>query len=196
MTRNSFNKVDHPEGKEDKSFTSKHRALFLNAIKCLLKNRVRSTVVIVCLIALLSPFLTALSICEGIKSQYREMLNQAGDVYVARDHYGSNAPMELKMIEYLKNIQGVTEVVPRVIGRTYVKGKFLAVLGINPEHMPPSIRLIRGRVPKGNGDVIICLEAARFLKLKIGSRFSIKRNPGQVFRIVGLFHSPFNICEQ
>lgn len=193
MTGNSFNRVDHPEGHEDKSLINKHRALFLNAIKCLLRNPVRSTVVILCLIALLSPFVTAIAICEGIKSQYREMLNQAGDVYVARDNYGSNAPIELEMIGHLKEIQGVTEVVPRVIGRTYVKGKFLAVLGIDPEHMPSSIRLVRGRMPKGNGDVIIGREAAKFLKLEIGSRFSIKRNPGQVFQIVGLFKSPCNI---
>ena len=193
MTRNSFNKVDHPEGQEDKSLVSKHRALFLNAIKCLLRNRVRSTVVILCLIALLSPFVTALSICEGIKSQYREMLNQAGDVYVARDNYGSNAPIELEVIEHLQRIQGVTEVVPRVIGRTYVKGKFLAILGIDPGYIPASIRLAEGRAPKAKGDVIIGKEASAYLNLGLGARFSIKRSPGQRFQIVGLFHSPCNI---
>ncbi len=193
MTRNSFNKVNHLEDQEGIPIISKHGALFLNALKCLLRNPVRSTIGIFCLIALLTPFVTAIAICEGIKSQYREMLNQAGDVYIARDNYGSNAPIELEMIGHLKEIQGVTEVVPRVIGRTYVKGKFLAVLGIDPEHKPSSIRLVRGRAPKENGDVIIGREAAKFLKLKIGSRFSIKRNPGQVFQIVGLFKSPCNI---
>lgn len=193
MTGNSFNRVDHPEGHEDKSLINKHRALFLNAIKCLLRNPVRSTVVILCLIALLSPFVTAIAICEGIKSQYREMLNQAGDVYVARDNYGSNAPIELEMIGHLKEIQGVTEVVPRVIGRTYVKGKFLAILGIDPGYIPASIRLEKGRAPKAKGDVIIGRGASEYLNLGLGSRFSIKRSPGQLFQIVGLFHSSCNI---
>ena len=193
MTGNSFNSFDHQEGHEDKSLISKHRALFLNAIKCLLRNRIRSTVVILCLIALLSPLVTALSICEGIKSQYREMLNQAGDVYVTGDNYGSNAPIDLEMIEHLQKIQGVTQVVPRVIGRTYVKGNFLAILGIDPEYIPASIRLAKGRAPKEKGDVIIGQGASEYLNLALGSRFSIKRNPEQVFQIVGLFHSPQNI---
>jgi ABC-type lipoprotein release transport system permease subunit len=193
MTRNPIIEVGHPEDQEGTPPIGKHGALFLNALKCLLRNPVRSTIVILCLIALLAPFVTAIAICEGVKSQYTKILNQAGHVYVARDNYGSNAPIELEMIKHLKEIQGVTEVVPRVIGRTYVKGKFLAVLGMDPKHMPPSIRLIRGRAPEGNGDVVIGREAAEFLNLKIGSRFSIKRNPGQTFEIVGLFHSPCNI---
>ncbi|MCJ7593835.1 MAG: ABC transporter permease, partial [Desulfobacterales bacterium] len=165
----------------------------MNAIKCLLRKRVRSTVVILCLIALLSPFVTAISICEGIKSQYREMLNQAGDVYITGDNYGSNAPIDLEVIEHLQRIQGVTQVVPRVIGRTYVKGKFLAILGIDPGYIPASIRLAEGRAHKAKGDVIIGRGASEYLNLGLGSRFSIKRRPGQVFQIVGLFHSPFNI---
>ena len=193
MNGNSFNRVDHTEGHEDKLLINKHRALFLNAIKCLLRNPVRSAVVILCLIALLSPFVTALSICEGIKSQYREMLNQAGDVYVAGDNYGSNAPIELEIIEHLQGIQGVTKVVPRVIGRTYVKGKFLAILGIDPGYIPVSIRLAKGRAPKAKGDVIIGQGASEYLNLGVGSRFSIKKRPEQLFQIVGLFHSPCNI---
>ncbi len=193
MTRNPIIEVDHPEDQEGIPAIRKHGALFINALKCLLRNPVRSSIVILCLIALITPFVTAIAICEGVKSQYTTTLNQAGHVYVTRDNYGSNAPIELEMIERLKEIQGVTKVVPRVIGRTYVKGKVLAILGIDPEHMPSSIRLFRGRAPGGDGDVIIGWEAAKYLKLKIGSKFSIKRGPGQVFQIVGLFKSPCNI---
>jgi ABC-type lipoprotein release transport system permease subunit len=97
------------------------------------------------------------------------------------------------MIQQLRKIQGVTNVVPRVIGRTYVKGKFLAILGIAPSSIPSSIRIIRGRGLRAKGEVILGEGAAEYLKLVVGSRFSIKRNPGQVFRIVGLFRSSCNI---
>jgi ABC-type lipoprotein release transport system permease subunit len=172
---------------------SKHRALFLNALKGLLINTVRSSIVILCLIALLSPFVTAIAICEGVKSQYSIILQEGCDVYVARDNYGSNAPIELSMIGKLMEIQGVTKVVPRVIGRTYVKGKFLAVLGTSSEFIPPSVQIIQGRPPRAKGEVILGWKAAEYLNLKLGDRFTIKRSPQQEFRIVGLFRSPFNV---
>jgi len=172
---------------------SKHQALFLNSLKGLMRNPVRSTMVILCLIALLSPFFTAIAICEGIKFQYSSILNEGCDVYVARDNYGSNAPIELDVIGKLRAIQGVTGVVPRVIGRTYVKGKFLAILGISSEFIPSSIQVIKGRPPREKGEVILGWKAAEHLHLKIGSEFTIERSPRQYFRIVGLFRSPFNV---
>lgn len=158
-----------------------------------MRNPVRSTMVILCLIALLSPFFTAIAICEGIKFQYSSILNEGCDVYVARDNYGSNAPIELDVIGKLRAIQGVTGVVPRVIGRTYVKGKFLAILGISSEFIPSSIQVIKGRPPREKGEVILGWKAAEHLHLKIGSEFTIERSPRQYFRIVGLFRSPFNV---
>jgi ABC-type lipoprotein release transport system permease subunit len=192
MTEMPSINVHDTKSQQETSFR-KHRALFLNAIKCLLKNPVRSIVVILCLTTLLSPFVTAIAICEGIKSQYSNSLRDGGDVYVARDNYGSNAPIELNIIQQLGRIQGITKVVPRVIGRTYVKGRFLAILGIAPASIPSSIRIVQGRGPRAKGDVIIGHKAAECLNLSVGRRFAIKRNPGQVFQIVGLFHSHCNI---
>ncbi|NVM25154.1 MAG: FtsX-like permease family protein [Desulfobacterales bacterium] len=171
----------------------KHQALFLNALKGLLRNPVRNIIVILCLIALLSPFVTAITICEGVKSQYSSILREGCDVYVARDNYGSNAPIELSMMGKLKEIQGVTKVVPRVIGRTYVRGKFLAILGIGSQFIPSSVQIIKGRLPGAKGEVILGWRAAEYLELKPGSEFTIERNPGQNFRIVGLFRSTFNV---
>jgi len=172
---------------------SKHQALFWNSLKNLLRNPVRTIIVILCLIALLSPFVAAIAICEGVKYQYSKILREGGDVYVARDNYGINAPIELDMIDQLRRIQGVTKVVPRVIGRTYVKGKLLLILGITSEYIPSSIQLIQGRTPRAKGEVILGQRASEYLNLELGTRFSIKRNPEQVFQVVGLFRSPFNI---
>ena len=175
------------------SILSKHQTLCLNGAKFLLRNPLRSMSVILCLTAILSPFVTAIAICEGIKFQYANILKEGGDLYVSRDNYGSNAPIELSLIERFEAIQGITKVIPRVIGRTYVKGKFMAVLGISSSSIPSSIQLILGREPKAKGEVILGQIAAEYLNLKVGSRFSINRNPGQIWRIVGLFRSTFTI---
>jgi ABC-type lipoprotein release transport system permease subunit len=171
----------------------KHRALFLNAAKGLGRNPVRNGLIVLCLTALLSPLVTGIAICEGIKMQYRAALQAGADVYVARDHYGSNAPIELDMVEKLKDIQGVTRVVPRVVGRTYVKDKCLAILGVDVSSFPASIRIHEGRKPSAKGEVIIGRRAAEYLKIALGTRFSIQRSPDQIFQVVGIFQSEFNI---
>jgi ABC-type lipoprotein release transport system permease subunit len=172
--------------------TGKHHALFVNALRGVARNPVRSAVVIFCLTALLAPFVVGIAMSEGIKSQYQSALKQGGDVFVTRDLYGSNAPIELAMIEQIRSIPGVTDVVPRIIGRTYLKGKFLAVLGIDPEHFPPSIRVIQGRRPRGKGEVLLGRSAAAYAALDVGSRFSITGRPDLAFEIVGVFASSTN----
>ena len=86
----------------------KYTGILLAAVKCLQKNPVRSGIVLLCLVAILSPFVTAIAICEGIKTQYVSILKDGGDIYVARDNYGINAPIELEMIDRFQRLQGVT----------------------------------------------------------------------------------------
>lgn len=171
----------------------KHVALVGEATRCLLRNPVRSAMVVIALVATLSPLVTALAVCEGVKHQYSGVVNDSADVYVARDYYGSNHAIELTMATRLAKIQGVTAVVPRTIGRTYVKGKFMAILGISSQFVPRSIHLVQGRKPAGRGEVMIGRTAAEYLDVKLGSRFSLKRNPELVFEVVGFFQSPFTI---
>lgn len=150
---------------------------------------------LVCLVAVLTPFATGLAVSEGVRDQYADMVGQGPDVLVTGDAYGSNAPLPLTIAHRIAAIQGVTRVVPRVIGRTYAKGKFLAVLGMDPLALPASIRLIAGRSPNVAGDVMIGRRAAEYLKIDVGTRFSLKRKPEATFHVVGVFSSPFTIWE-
>jgi ABC-type lipoprotein release transport system permease subunit len=142
---------------------------------------------------MVSPFVTAVAISEGIKEQHEGILAEAGEIYVARDAYGSNAPVELDLSQKVGAMQGVTRVIPRIIGRTYARGKFLAILGVSPHFIPASLRMVQGRKPSGRGDVIIGKAAAHYLGVGIGSRFSLKRSPNQVFEIVGVFDSAYTV---
>ena len=193
MTKNPPINSDNTRNQETTPIFSKHITILLAAVEFLLKNPVRSSIGLLCLVAILSPFATATAICEGIKAQYASILKEGGDIYVARDNYGINAPIELEIMDRFRRIQGVTKVVPRVIGRTYVKEKLLVVLGMPTASLPSFIRIIEGRAPGEQGEVILGRGAADYLNLGLGNRFSIERNPDQVFKIVGLFHSPINI---
>jgi ABC-type lipoprotein release transport system permease subunit len=172
---------------------TKHVALFLNATASLFRSRARNIAAMICLVALLSPFVAAIAISEGMKEQHERVLFEAGDVYVARDNYGSNAPVELSLSARLSEVQGVIQVVPRIVGRVYARGKLLTILGVGPRFIPSSLHMVEGRKSAARGDVIIGKNAANYLEVGIGSRFSLKRNPKQVFEIVGIFDSPYRI---
>jgi ABC-type lipoprotein release transport system permease subunit len=149
--------------------------------------------VAISLTAVLSPLVTAIAINEGVKSEYARVLKESGDAFVTRDNYGSNGPIELAMAEHIKAIQGVTRVIPRVIGRTYAQGKLITVLGVSYDSVFPTIKVIHGRKPKHNGEAMLGFRAAQYLNMEVGSCFSLARNSSKVFRIVGLFDAPFTI---
>lgn len=149
--------------------------------------------VLISLTVVLTPLVTAIAINEGLKSEYARVLGEGGDVYVTRDNYGSNAPIELAVCERIKAIQGVTQVIPRVIGRTYAHGKLITVLGIDSDRLPPSLKVSQGRKAEQRGEVLLGFRVAQYLNAGVGSSFSLEINPGKVFRIVGLFDSAFTI---
>ena len=61
---------------------NKHLNLLFTAIGNIIRNKVRSIVLVLCLIAVLFPFVTALSISEGIKFQSLISVEEGADIYV------------------------------------------------------------------------------------------------------------------
>lgn len=175
------------------SCASKQWALLTHAAGCLLRFPLRSWMVVISLTAVLSPLVTAIAINEGVKSEYARVLKEGGDAFVGRDYYGSNGPIELVMAKHIREIQGVTRVIPRVIGRTYAQGKLITVLGVGCDAVPPSITVIRGKKPKHKGEAMLGFRAAQYLNMEVGSRFSLARDSSKEFQIVGLFDAPFTI---
>jgi ABC-type lipoprotein release transport system permease subunit len=130
-----------------------------------------------------------------LRTQYSSILKEGADVYVTRDNFGSNAPIELSLADRFKGIQGIARVVPRVIGRTYAQGKFLAIIGIDSGQIPPAIHVSKGRKPTSKGEVVLGWRAAQYLNVQEGSQFSLERHPEQRFLIVGIFSSQFTVWE-
>jgi len=52
-----------------------------------------------------------------------------------------------KRSDRFKEIPGIIKVVPRIVGRTYGEGKFVAVLGIDSAEIPRAIQVTEGRMP-------------------------------------------------
>lgn len=159
----------------------------MTAIENLFRYKTRSIVVILCLVAILLPFITAMAISEGVKFQASVSVDHGADIYVTKDNYGSNAPISLKFIDRLKILEGVLKVVPRVVGRTYFANRLVVITGIVPENIPPDLTIIKGKLFQKRGEVIIGKGLSEEFNLGAGMIFSLTQNPYITFRVAGVF---------
>ena len=161
------------------------------------RHKLRSLVVILCLVAILFPFVTAISLSEGVRTQSLAAVEEGGDLYVTINEYGRNAAIPLRYEKVIKRLNGVTRVVPRVIGRVCAGDageKILIIAGVRTEDLPKSITCIEGRVFKPSqfwgrdesGEAIIGKGLAKYYDLKVGDLLKVEEL-GKLFRVVGIF---------
>jgi len=176
-----------------KDIMNRHLNLLFAAAGNLIRNRGRSLVVVLCLIAVLFPFISAIAISEGIKFQSLISVEEGADIYVTLDHYGSNAPISLQHLERFQKMEGVVKVFPRVIGRTYFADRLATIVGIPAEEISRSIRLVQGKMFREKGEVMIGKALAKVVHLQTGVGFTLSPNPSKVFRVSGMFDSDMTI---
>jgi ABC-type lipoprotein release transport system permease subunit len=172
---------------------NKHLNLFFTAIGNIIRNKVRSVILILCLLAVLFPFVTAISISEGIKFQSLISVEEGADIYVTMDYFGSNAPISLDYLERFRKMDGVTKVLPRIVGRTYFANRLATIVGIPPENIPQSIHLAQGRIFHEKGEVIVGKGLAKEFHLQLGVRFSLSVNSSKLLKVAGIFDSDATI---
>jgi hypothetical protein len=83
----------------------------------------RTIVLILAMAAILFPFLAALYISEGIKLQSTISVAEGADFYVTGDSAGSSTPLPLSYIDRLRKIAEVDRIVPRIVGRAYIRNQ-------------------------------------------------------------------------
>ena len=168
---------------------NKHLNLLFTAIGNIIRNKVRSIVLVLCLIAVLFPFVTAISISEGIKFQSLISVEEGADIYVTADYFGSNAPISLDYLDRFRKMEGVTRVFPRIVGRTYFANRLATIVGVPSENIPKSIHLAQGKIFLDRDEVIVGEGLAKEFHLQLGVRFSLSSNTSKLFRVAGIFDS-------
>jgi ABC-type lipoprotein release transport system permease subunit len=128
-------------------------------------------VLVLCLVAILFPFISAVALLDGVKSQSRISVNEGADIYVTMDMYGRNGVIPIEMVSEIKKIDGVVRAVPRVISRIYISGKLAVLLGLPAGEMA-SLSFVKGALPGSDG-ILIGRGMAKDLKLDINSNLSI-----------------------
>lgn len=163
----------------------KHKNLLFAALADLLRRRVRSLVVTLCLTAILFPLVTALAISEGLRFQAEIAVREGADLYVSADQYGGSGAISVTFIEKLSALQGVSRATARVIGRTYFANRVVAVVGIDRQSLLALKPLVRGTPPDAPGEVLVGQSIAEEFAVEPGIRFTLASNNRKVFKSAG-----------
>ena len=72
-----------------------YRNLFVAAAANLARYRLRSVVVVICLVAICGPYVTGIAISEGIRAEAEVSVQEGADLYLTLDQFGRNGPVPL-----------------------------------------------------------------------------------------------------
>lgn len=155
----------------------------------------RSFVSVVALVVVLLPYLVGLGLSKGLQAEAEASVGFGADLYVTGSRFGRPVPLPLSVVPAVLALDGVTEVVPRIVGEVVLgKDRLHAVLvGMPAERLPAWSACIDGELPRGGGgpnQLVIGTALARRLNLKIGSvllPFYHAERGERLSRIVGVF---------
>jgi ABC-type lipoprotein release transport system permease subunit len=168
-------------------------------LTAILMHRLRSLVTTAALVVVLVPFLVGLGLSRGVQEDAETSIHCGADLYVTGSRFGRSVPVPVETAAAIRKIDGVTDVVPRIVGGIVLgKDREPAVLvGMPPERFPEAISCVDGRLPKPGGvnELVVGSELARRLRLRIGSMippFYRNRHGERLSTVVGIFRS--DVC--
>jgi hypothetical protein len=171
----------------DRSRSLKHINLLFAALSDLIRHRLRSVVVTLCLTAILFPLVMALAISEGLRFQAEIAVKEGADLYISTDLYGGNGPISMACLDKIASSARSHRVAARVVGRTYFVDRLVAVVGLDQESLLTLKPLVKGNIPKARGDIVVGEGIVRGFGIKPGPgmRFTVAANNRKVFTPTG-----------
>jgi ABC-type lipoprotein release transport system permease subunit len=163
----------------------------------------RSLVSVSALVVVLLPYLVGAALARGLEDEAEVSARFGADLYVTGTQMGRPVPLplasraEVPTLARLRRLEGVTEVVPRLVGQVVLgKERVPAVLvGMGPRHFPVEPDCIEGRLPRTGGpnELVVGTALARRLNLNLDTHSKIPpfyHNDAQgdrVSLVVGIF---------
>lgn len=163
-------------------------------LAAVLLHPLRSLVSFAAVVVVLLPYLTGMGLAKGLEAEAEASVHFGADLTVSGSQFGRPAPLPLTAVPFIRRLDGVTAVVPRIVGEVVLgKDRVHAVLvGLPPEHFPAWTDCVEGDLPREGGphELVVGTALARRLKLKAGSRLLpfYRNDRGEHnSRVVGLF---------
>jgi ABC-type lipoprotein release transport system permease subunit len=168
----------------------------------ILLHPLRSLVTTAAVVVVLVPYLVGLGLSRGIQDDAEASIRDGPDLYVSGSRFGRSAPVPVTAAAAVGKIDGVTDVVPRIVGGIFLgKDREPAVLvGMPPERFPDVISCVEGRLPRPGGvnELVVGTELARKLKLQVGSMippFYRNAQGERLSTVVGIFRSDVRLWQ-
>jgi ABC-type lipoprotein release transport system permease subunit len=164
-------------------------------LAAVLLHPLRSLVSIIALVVVLLPYLVGVGLSKGLEAEADASSRFGADLYVTGSQFGRPVPIPLSAVPLVRAIDGVSEVVPRIVGEVMLgKERIHAVLvGLPAERLPAWSANIEGELPRGGvgpNQLVIGTSLAHRLNLKVGSvllPFYHSKQGDRLSRVVGVF---------
>jgi len=161
-----------------------------------LLHPLRSVVCCTAVVVVLLPYLVGLALAKGLEAEAEASARFGADLYVAGSRFGRPVPVPLEAVPAIRRIDGVTAVVPRVVGDVVLgKDRAHAVLvGLPAEGFPAWSACVEGELPRPDSlnQLVVGTALARRLNLKVGSMlppFYRNERGEHLSRVVGVFRA-------
>jgi ABC-type lipoprotein release transport system permease subunit len=177
------------------------RNLLNYALNCIQRYKIRTIVVLVCLVMAATLFSSVLFLKDGLVREGKISLKYAPDLTVQGMASGRQSYVETRLIPLIKTTLGVKTVVERIWGYGNVGNSLLVIVGVDLEN--PLINLEAAYpIESGsflesstNGTVVIGKGVAVLIGAKVGNTLNIitESNLARQYTIVGIFNSESGI---
>jgi ABC-type lipoprotein release transport system permease subunit len=159
-----------------------------------LLHPLRNLVTVAALVVVLLPYLVGLGLANGIEEEAEASAHFGADLTITGSQFGRPVPIPLDAVDQIRHIDGVADVVPRIVGEVVLgKDREHAVLvGIPTASLPDWSACVEGDLPRQSGpnQLVVGSALARRLNLKVGSvlpPFYRNDRGERLSHVVGLF---------
>jgi ABC-type lipoprotein release transport system permease subunit len=164
-------------------------------LAAVLLHPLRSLVSVIALVTVLLPYLTGLGLSRGLQEQAEASAVFGADLYIKGSQFGRPVPVPVEAAARIRKLDGVTEVIPRIIGEVVLgKDNVHAVLvGVPDKGFPAWSACVEGALPRPgqSNELVIGTALARALTLKVGSPllpfYQNDKEGDRLSRVVGVF---------
>jgi ABC-type lipoprotein release transport system permease subunit len=172
------------------------------AVTAILRHRSRSLVTTACVVAVVLPYVAGLGLSKGIQQEAEDAVRFGADLYVTASQFGRPVPIPVAAADPLRQVDGVTAVVPRIVGGIVLgkENETAVLVGLPPDRFPAGIDCIEGALPAAStvNELVVGSELARRLGLRVGDLippFYHSRGGERLSRVVGIFRSDVSLWQ-
>jgi ABC-type lipoprotein release transport system permease subunit len=183
------------------------RNLLNYALNCIQRYRIRTAVILICLVVSAAVFSSVAFMKDGLIAEGSLSLKYAPDMTVQGISTGRQVPIDTSFVGYIQEAAGVTAVVQRIWGYGNIGNSLLVVVGIDLQtttlnqyanlNFSEAYPIESGTFldPQSSSTVVIGKAVADLLGAKVGSVLTIltESNEPKSYVVVGIFNSESSI---